>query len=32
VNFRIYDKDLFSRDDFHSDCTLDISNLVENVL
>lgn len=32
INFRIYDKDLLSPDDFYSDTTLDISELVNNVL
>lgn len=32
VNFRIYDKDLLSPDDFYSDVTLDIADLVNSVL
>lgn len=32
VNFRIYDKDLLSPEDFHSDITLDVSEIVNSVM
>lgn len=32
LNFKIFDKDLLSPDDFHSDVTLDVYELVNNVL
>lgn len=32
VNFRVYDRDLLSPDDFHSDVTLDIAEIVNSVL